>query len=38
VRYHDGGGRLLGALVANRPGDVGALRRELADTLAVAAV
>jgi NADPH-dependent 2,4-dienoyl-CoA reductase/sulfur reductase-like enzyme len=38
VRYHDGGGRLLGALVANRPGDVGALRRELADAHAVAAV
>jgi 3-phenylpropionate/trans-cinnamate dioxygenase ferredoxin reductase subunit len=38
VRYHDGGGRLLGALVANRPGEVGALRRELAEASALAAV
>jgi 3-phenylpropionate/trans-cinnamate dioxygenase ferredoxin reductase component len=38
VRFHDGGGRLVGGLVANRPGDVGALRRELlADAQAVAA-
>jgi NADPH-dependent 2,4-dienoyl-CoA reductase/sulfur reductase-like enzyme len=29
VRFHDPHGRLVGALVANRPGDVGQLRREL---------
>jgi 3-phenylpropionate/trans-cinnamate dioxygenase ferredoxin reductase component len=38
VRFHDAEGRLVGALVANRPGDVGALRRELlAEAQAVAA-
>jgi NADPH-dependent 2,4-dienoyl-CoA reductase/sulfur reductase-like enzyme len=31
VRFHDPGGRLVGALVANRPREVGELRRELCD-------
>ena len=30
ARYLDAAGRMLGALVANRPGAVAALRRELA--------
>ena len=30
ARYHVSGGRLVAALAANRPGEVGALRRELA--------
>jgi hypothetical protein len=38
VRFHDVAGRLLGALVANRPREIGALRREvLAGAQAVAA-
>jgi 3-phenylpropionate/trans-cinnamate dioxygenase ferredoxin reductase subunit len=38
VRFHDVEGRLLGALVANRPREVGALRREvLAGAQAIAA-
>ena len=38
VRFHDGERRLLGALVANRPREIGALRREvLAGAQAIAA-
>lgn len=38
VRFHDVAGRLLGALVANRPREIGALRREvLAGAQALAA-
>jgi hypothetical protein len=38
VRFHDVEGRLLGALVANRPREIGPLRREvLAGAQAVAA-
>ena len=38
VRFHDAEGRLLGALVANRPREIGALRREvLAGAQAMAA-
>ena len=38
VRFHDGEGRLLGALVANRPREIGPLRREvLAGAQALAA-
>jgi NADPH-dependent 2,4-dienoyl-CoA reductase/sulfur reductase-like enzyme len=37
VRFHDPQGRLVGALVANRPGDVGQLRRELLEQAQAAA-